>query len=103
MKRPQAQTKQEILKLLKDHRAELQTEFKATQLALFGSWVHGDQKRGSDIDILVDFEPDEKTFANYMNLKFHLESLLGRKVDLVTFSGLRKEIREEVLSEAAYV
>ncbi|RJP81471.1 MAG: nucleotidyltransferase [Candidatus Zixiibacteriota bacterium] len=103
MSRTKPQTRQEILAALKDRRMELHARFGASRLALFGSWLHGDQKRGSDVDILVEFESGRKTFDNYMELKFYLESLFGRKVDLTTKTALRSEIREKVLAEAEYV
>jgi uncharacterized protein len=50
---------------------------------LFGSYVRGDERRGSDVDLLVEFETGRKSFDTQ---KFFLEDLLGRMVDLV-FSG----------------
>jgi len=53
------------------------------KIGLFGSYVKGEQRLGSDVDILVEFKRGMKTFDNYMGLKFFLEDLLGCKVDLV--------------------
>ena len=54
------------------------------------------------MDVLVDF-PEPPSFDRYMELKFYLEDLLGRRVDLVTRRGLRERIRPFVEREAMYV
>jgi len=51
-------------------------------LALFGSAARNKMRKSSDIDVLVQF--DKTTWANYIGLKFYLEDLLGREVDLIT-------------------
>jgi predicted nucleotidyltransferase len=73
-----------------------------TELRLFGSVARGEDHPGSDVDILVQFD-GPATFDGYMDLKFLLEDRLGRSVGLVTFAGLREEIRSEVLGEALRV
>ena len=70
---------------------------------MFGSFARGDQKKRSDVDVLVEFEKGHKTFDNYMELKFHLEDILNAKVDLVTKAAIRQEMRERILAEAVYV
>lgn len=64
------------------------------RLALFGSLARGNARPDSDADFLVELEP--KSFDRYMDVKFLLEELLGRRVDLVTFEGLKPSIRAEV-------
>ena len=54
-------TKQDILAILHEHRAQLRS-LGVRQLGLFGSFVRGEQRVDSDIDFLVEFEPDRKTF-----------------------------------------
>ena len=92
-----------IRQALTAHREELRQKYKVAQLAVFGSYARGEQTRNSDVDILVEFEAGGKTFDNYMELKFLLESILKRRVDLVLKSAIRHEIRERILAEAAYV
>jgi len=87
---------------LLNERAEFLRESDVLELRLFGSVARGEERDDSDIDVLVRFT-SPPTFDNYMNLKFMLEDALGRRVDLVTFDGLREEIREEVLAEALRV
>jgi hypothetical protein len=93
----------EITQILTEHGEELRRRFRVAQLAVFGSYARGEQRRRSDVDILVEFEPGFKTFDNYMECKFFLEALLHHKVDLVLKTALRQEFRERVLAEAAYV
>ena len=72
--------------------------FSVKRIALFGSFIHDNQSEKSDIDILVELK--EETFSNFINLKFFLEDLFGRKVDLVTEEGLKprlKYIKEEAI------
>lgn len=61
--------------------------------------ARGDAGEQSDVDVLVDFE-ESSTFDGYFGLKFYLEDLLGREVDLVTETGLRPVFRPYVEAEA---
>lgn len=97
-----AMNKATILNLLHRHRDDFTRRFGARYLALFGSAARDELHDDSDVDILVEFE-GPATFDGYMDLKFFLESLLGRQVDLVTEKGLRKEIRPNVEREAVRV
>lgn len=83
-----------ILKLLKDHNDEIR-KFQIESLFLFGSVARGEESEESDIDMLVKFE-GSPSFDRYMELKFFLEDLFERKVDLVTVSGLRPEMKSYV-------
>jgi hypothetical protein len=91
----------EILQCLAEHREEL-VGFGVKSLALFGSVVRGEAGPDSDLDILVEFE-GPATFDQYMNLKFFLEELLGRSVDLVTRKALKPRLKAYVEREAVYV
>jgi hypothetical protein len=94
--------KQTILKLLASHDAEIRRRFGVGSLALFGSAARDELRESSDIDVLVRFT-GPATLDSYMDLKFYLEGLLGRRVDLVTDKGLRPEIRPAVEREAIRV
>jgi len=56
----------------------------------------------SDVDILIEFKGGYETFDNYMELKFFLEGLFGRKVDLVTIDALRPQLKQDILKEVSY-
>lgn len=93
----------DIAKMLKTHLSEIKERFKVKEIGVFGSYVKGKAKKRSDVDILVEFEQEGETFDNYMELKFFLEKLFKRKVDLAIKNALREEIKEEILLEAVYV
>ena len=88
----------DVLKILAQHRQEIQN-FGVRYLGLFGSVACGKATANSDLDFLVEFE-GTTTFDSYMDLKFFLEDLFNKPVDLVTKHSLKKEISEQVLQEA---
>lgn len=88
----------EILGLLAERRQEIVARSCVKRVALFGSVVRDELDTTSDVDVLVEFE-GPATFSAYMDLKFYLEDLLGRPVDLVTHKALRKELRPYVEKE----
>jgi len=92
-----------IKKILEDNKAILKDKFKVIEIGIFGSYVRGEEALTSDIDILVDFEQEGKTFDNYIELKYFLEELLGIKVDLVMKGALKQELRDIILKETVYV
>lgn len=63
------------------------------RLGLFGSCLRNEQNTGSDIDILVEFEKGQKTFDNYMELKFCLEDLFKCKVDLIIAEAIKPDLK----------
>ncbi|MCD6569481.1 MAG: nucleotidyltransferase family protein [Deltaproteobacteria bacterium] len=91
-----------IVKILRLHHIDVREKFKVKEIGVFGSYVRGEQRQGSDIDILVEFENGYKTFDNYMELKFFLEEILNSKVDLVIKTTIRDEIKQNILSEVTY-
>ncbi len=79
------------------------SQFGVKSLALFGSFARGTAiSPQSDVDILVEFE-ETPTFDQYMELKFHLEDTLCRRVDLVERKMLHPSMRSTVESEAILV
>jgi len=90
--------KTEILKTLAKHRDEIRQKYKAEVKGLFGSFVRGEEKEGSDVDILVDFAEQADLF-DYVGLGLFLEEKLNRQIDVVPQSSLRKEIKANVLQE----
>ncbi len=93
---------QEAVKILKDNKQILLKEYGVLEIAVFGSLVRNEQKQKSDIDIFVDLKPRSKTFDNFMELKFFLEQLTSKKVDLVVKSSIRKELKPMIFKEAVY-
>jgi predicted nucleotidyltransferase len=94
-------TKQDILDALRQHQSHLRT-FGVRRIGLFGSFVRGEQRPESDIDLLVEFEPEKKTFDAFMELSFFLEDLLSHRVELVTVESLSPYIGPHILKEVEY-
>lgn len=69
-----------------------------TRSSIFGSYVRGDNRKDSDIDILVDF-PKSKGLFEFVGLQQKLEEVLGKKVDLGEYSSLKPRIKDSVLSQ----
>ncbi len=99
MKRVLVLTPNRIVQTLEEHREEIR-QYGVEQIGLFGSVLKGTEKKGSDLDFLVSFRM--ATFDNYMDLKFFLERLFHRKVDLVMENSLKPALRY-VKEEALYV
>ncbi len=86
--------------VLRSHEREIKERFAVRRIGLFGSFVRGEEKETSDVDILVEFE--EPTFRNFMNLAFFLEDLFGRRVDLLTPEGISYRIKPYVEREVVW-
>ena len=71
-----------------------------SRLALFGSVLRDDFRPDSDVDVLVEFEPETHVGLRFFELEQELSELLGRKVDLNTPGFLGRHFRDEVLAEA---
>ena len=76
-------TVSEIKKVLEQQKPALAKRFKVKEIGVFGSYVRGEQKEGSDIDILVEFSGAGRLFLPF-DLEEHLSGVLGVKVDLVS-------------------
>jgi len=90
-------SKEKIIEALKADREKVKS-FGVKMLALFGSVARGEADSDSDVDILVEFE-GSTTYDRYINLKFHLEELLERKVDLVTKKSLKPRVKSAIEAE----
>lgn len=77
--------------------------FGVQRLALFGSVLHGRARPDSDVDLLVQFRPGTKTFANLLGLADLLEERLGRRVEIVTTEALSPYLGPRILAEAVDV
>ncbi len=93
-------TREEILALLRSHRPELD-EFGVRQLSLFGSVARGDLQPHSDVDMVVQFS--HTTYRRFVGLKSFLESILDRKVDLLTSAAVEGRLKEEIEKDLVHV
>jgi len=92
----------DIKRTLSEHKAELRRKFKVMNIGVFGSYVRGEQKRASDVDVLVEFEEPVGLFE-FMALENYLSDLLGVKVDLVSKKALKPHIGERILQEVVMI
>lgn len=88
----------EILEINRDHLRD----YGVQSISVFGSVARGEAHPGSDVDLLVDVD-DEVSLLGLARLKFHLQDLLGMRVDLVTPDALRPNMRNAILAEAIRV
>jgi predicted nucleotidyltransferase len=88
----------QMLGVLAERRREIAERYGVKRLALFGSAARDELTSSSDVDVLVEFV-GPATFGAFMDLKFYLEDVLGRPVDLVTEKALRQELRPYVEKE----
>jgi len=78
----------EIIPVLENHGVK--------KASVFGSFARGENKKSSDIDILVEFEGG-KTLLDLVGLEMELEKKLGRKVDLITYNSISPLLRKSIL------
>ena len=96
-------TKEHILSILKTHKPEL-SKFGVLNIGLFGSYLRNEQSVNSDIDLLIDFDPEKENFDNYMAVYDFFENLFkNEKVEIVTKNGLSKYIGPKILNAVVYV
>ena len=73
-------------------------------IRLFGSYLRNEQSEKSDIDLLIDFEPEKENFDNYMAVYDLFEGLFkNEKIEIVTKNGLSKYIGPKILKDVMYV
>jgi predicted nucleotidyltransferase len=91
----------EVLARLRQHYPDLASQFKVSNLALFGSFAREEQTPASDVDLLVSFS--EPVGFAFIHLADHLETLLGRRVDLVASDVIKENRRSFILSSRIHV
>ena len=93
-------TKEDIKKILKENK-EILEKYQVKAISLFGSYVRGEQREDSDIDLLVDFKIN--SYENFINLIFSLEKLFKKEITIVTPDGISPYIKPYVLKEAEII
>ncbi|MEI6587249.1 MAG: nucleotidyltransferase family protein [Bacteroidales bacterium] len=96
-------TKENILAILRAHKPDF-SKYGVSNIGLFGSYLRNEQSAKSDIDLLIDFEPEKESFDNYMAVYDMFESLFkNEKIEIVTKNGLSKYIGPKILKDVMYV
>ena len=93
-------TQKSIMEQLNCKAEELKQSFTVRSIGLFGSLARNEADSESDVDILVDFI--EPTFDHYMDLKFYLEKLFGKPVDLVIADSVKPRLKPVIEREVIY-
>jgi len=93
-------TRSEIERILQEKKTFLADYYHVKRIGLFGSYVRDEQTDESDIDLLVEFS--KPVGLEFIDLKFYLEELLQKPVDLVTPNALKPLIREDIMSEVQF-
>jgi len=97
-------TLNEITDIIKKHKAELQKKYKVKDIGIFGSYVRGEQKIRSDVDILVEFnEEDIPGLYKFIEFEHYIEKIIRKKVDLVRRGAIRSELKDIILDEVIYI
>lgn len=85
------QIKKKIVKILK--------KYHVVRAGIFGSYARGEEKKNSDIDILVEIDDTNMSLLGVIELEMNLAKLLGRKIDLLEYKALHHLLRDRVLKE----
>jgi predicted nucleotidyltransferase len=93
---------EEIKSVLEKHKYEIEEKYRVAEIGIFGSYVKGEQKETSDVDILVEFK-ESIGLIKFIEIENYLTDLLGVKVDLVMKSSLKPRIGKHILKEVVYL
>ena len=93
---------EEIKQIIKENMALLDHKYNVKSIGVFGSYARKEQKNGSDVDILVEFNKPIGLFK-FLELEEYLASIIGEKVDLVSKKALKPRIGKRILKEAVFV
>ena len=95
-------TLEEVKQIIEQHRDELRRVHRIKAILVFGSYVRGDQKRGSDLDLLSEFE-GSVSLLDLIGAEQYLSKILKVKVDLIPKEDVRPELKAGILKEAVTV
>lgn len=93
---------EDLVNALRREMPELAERYSVKSLGLFGSYVRGEQRRPSDLDVLVEFD-EVPSLLKFIGLENYLSDLLGVKVDLVMKSALKPGIGRHILAEVVHI
>lgn len=91
-----------IFEIISEQKEYLKTNYNINKIGVFGSYAIGNETSKSDVDVLVEFDKVPGLF-DFFSIQDYLENKLNKRVDLVRKEGLKKQIRDKVLSEVKYL
>ncbi len=92
----------DVIEILKHHENSLKLKYGVSKIGIFGSFARGEGKDASDVDILVEFREDAENFDNYIELKYFLQEIFSKDVDLVTIDALKPQLKDDIMREVVY-
>jgi len=95
-------TLEETKNILAENKKELRRKYKLKEIGIFGSFVRGEQTKGSDVDILVEFT-EPISLLKFIELEYYISDLIGAKVDLVMKDALKPRIGKHILEEVVNI
>lgn len=97
-----AESLERIKKIVGENKIVLEKKYSVKSIGVFGSYSRSEERRESDIDLLVDFHSSPDLFE-FIRLEEFLSVLLGKRIDLVTKNALKPLIKEDILRETVYL
>lgn len=92
----------DIKEILARYKPTLTREYFVREIGVFGSYVRNEQKEGSDIDILVEFEKPV-SLLKLIGLENYLKKVIDDKVEVIPKKGIRPELKDNILGEVVYI
>lgn len=90
------------IKTIKNKVSPILRQYDVVKAAIFGSFARNENKKGSDIDILIEFK-GEKSLLDLAGLKIELQKLLNREVDVLTYDSLHPLLKKNILNEQVII
>lgn len=97
-----AETLQKITEILKEHKKEICDKYNVIEIGVFGSYARGEQRKRSDVDILIEFEETPDVYQ-LIDLEDYLQKILKKKVDVVRKRAIRPELKSIILKEVVNI
>ncbi len=91
--------KNETINKIKSKIIDILKKNKVVRAGIFGSFVRGEQKKDSDVDILIEVEGRKFSLLDLIGLEMELERKLGKKVDLLTYKGINPHLKKYILKD----
>mgnify|MGYP000428985205 CR=1 FL=1 len=95
-------TLEEIKEILNNNKEILREKYKVKEIGIFGSYVRREQRKKSDVDILVEFE-EPVSLLKLVSVENFLKEIVGAKVEVIPKKDIRSELKEKILKEVVYI
>ncbi|MEK9150111.1 MAG: nucleotidyltransferase family protein [Candidatus Desantisbacteria bacterium] len=93
-----------IKEILANHKKDINEKYRVKEIGIFGSYVRGEERQRSDLDVLVEFDDDARMdLIKFVELEYYISKLLKVKIDLVEKSVLKPRIGKHILREVVYL